>query len=496
MGNKEGKMEGEEGQFVASPQQSRGQPSLNPSSSKGSRSSLQQATTDPGGAAPTAIPEVAFDAAPVINYQSPNDRPLSVLPITSEDEAANNKPYKDTTKLTVDDFELLRVIGRGSFGKVMLVRKKGGSGTYAMKVLKKAQLVKRKQVAHTRTERRVLEDIDNPFIVALRYAFQTDEKLYMVLDYFPGGELFFHLKNGGRFSEERARFYAAEIAIALQCLHDNQIVYRDLKPENVLLDELGHIRLTDFGLSKENVSLTKFTQTFCGTPEYLAPEVVCGQPYGTPVDWWSLGTLLFEMLTGLPPFYDQNLQSMYEKIVKGKIAFPPYLSEAAKQVLLAFLERDSRKRLGCRGHGIEELKVHPFFHGIDWEALRQKQLTPPFKPSVVDASTDTKNIDEEFTKETPKDTPVVPSTLRSRVQFEDFTYDSSKGKKNALAGSPDDADAVYLGEADYGASRHRGLSAQFGRIGLDEQQQQQQRPAQPAKGLLGAKLAELGKVGQ
>ena len=218
-----------------------------------------------------------------------------------------------TQKMTVDDFELLNVVGKGSFGKVMQVRKKDTGEIFAMKTLKKSVLVKRKHVEHTQTEREILQQIDHPFIVSLRYAFQTKDKLYMILDYFNGGELFFHLRNGGAFGEERAKFYAAEIACALSCLHDNNYIYRDLKPENILLDSDGHIRLTDFGLSKDGISDNSITHTFCGTPEYLAPEIIKNDGYGKTVDWWSLGTLLYEMINGLPPFYDENLHYMYEK---------------------------------------------------------------------------------------------------------------------------------------------------------------------------------------
>ena len=176
---------------------------------------------------------------------------------------------KMTAKLSVDDFELLSVVGKGSFGKVMQVRKKDTNKIYAMKVLKKAQILARKQIAHTHTERKVLEEIDHPFVVSLRFAFQTEDKLYMVLDYFTGGELFYHLKNQGKFVEDRVRLYAAEIILALECLHKNNIIYRDLKPENILLDDSGHLRLTDFGLSKESIEGERLAHTFCGTPEYL-----------------------------------------------------------------------------------------------------------------------------------------------------------------------------------------------------------------------------------
>ena len=326
----------------------------------------------------------------------------------------------------MDDFDLLKVIGKGSFGKVMQVRKKDNGKIYAMKVLKKEQLVARKQVAHTKTERKVLEEIHSPFIVSLRYAFQTENKLYMILDYFTGGELFFHLKSEGRFTEERAKFYGAEIILAIEILHQNTIAYRDLKPENVLLDTDGHVRLTDFGLSKEGITRTQLTQTFCGTPEYLAPEVVQGQPYGLPVDWWSLGTILYEMLTGLPPFYNQNLHLMYEKIVRARVNYPPYLSHASKSLLAALLERDPEKRLGT-ANDAEEVKQHPFFASIDWVKLKARQLPAPFVPSNTEGKSDTSNVDEEFTRETPRDTPIIVSNLRpgsggAVVSFPGFTY--------------------------------------------------------------------------
>jgi len=339
---------------------------------------------------------------------------------TVEALAARELGASISQKLTIDDFELLKVIGKGSFGKVMQVRKKDSGKIYAMKVLKKQQLVARKQVDHTKTERKVLEEIDNPFIVSLRFAFQNETKLYMVLDFFTGGELFFHLKNAGRFSEQLAKFYAAEITLALECLHSNAIVYRDLKPENVLLDEDGHVKLTDFGLSKESISGKVLTHTFCGTPEYLAPEVIHGGGYGTPVDWWSLGTLLYEMLTGLPPFYNQNLHVMYEKIIRAKLHFPSYLSPNAKAILKTLLDRNPKTRLGT-AKGAAEVKKHPFFESINWDKLSKKEVTPPFIPSTT-GKLDTQNVDEEFKKEMPKDTPVVPSTLASKAQFPDFTY--------------------------------------------------------------------------
>merc|ERR1719251_721639 len=287
-------------------------------------------------------------------------------------------------KLTINDFTFLKVVGKGSFGKVMQVRKNDDGKIYALKVLKKKELVKRKQVVHTQTERRVLAGVDNPFIVSLRYSFQSDAKLYMVLDFFYGGELFFHLKNEGRFSQKRSKFYSGEICLALKCLHSAGIIYRDLKPENVLLDSDGHIKITDFGLSKDSLKGDMITHTFCGTPEYLAPEVLQQQGHGKAVDWWSFGTLLYEMMTGLPPFYNQNLNVMYEKILHAPIPMPKYLSKEARSLFLGLLERDPRRRLGSSKEDASEIKEHVFFKGLDWIMLLAKQIEPPHKPRVLE----------------------------------------------------------------------------------------------------------------
>eukprot|EP01118_Nematostelium_gracile_P014786 TRINITY_DN5840_c0_g1_i1.p1 TRINITY_DN5840_c0_g1~~TRINITY_DN5840_c0_g1_i1.p1 ORF type:complete len:347 (-),score=82.70 TRINITY_DN5840_c0_g1_i1:720-1760(-) len=205
--------------------------------------------------------------------------------------------------ITVDDFKPIRVVGKGTFAKVMMVQKKDTNRLYAMKIIKKDAVFKHNAVKHTMAERNILRRINNPFIVSLKYSFQTQDKLYMILDYINGGELFYHLSDAGRFDEERARFYAAEIVHALGYLHSMSIVYRDLKPENLLLDMNGHICLTDFGLCKEDLGYGKITHTFCGSPEYLAPEIFLGKGYDKSVDWWALGTLLYEMLSGLPPFF-------------------------------------------------------------------------------------------------------------------------------------------------------------------------------------------------
>eukprot|EP01126_Amoeba_proteus_P060993 TRINITY_DN813_c0_g2_i2.p1 TRINITY_DN813_c0_g2~~TRINITY_DN813_c0_g2_i2.p1 ORF type:complete len:303 (+),score=58.06 TRINITY_DN813_c0_g2_i2:450-1358(+) len=249
----------------------------------------------------------------------------------------------------------------------MQVREKGTNNIYAMKVMRKENIIAKNQVTHTKDEKSVLQKIKHPFIVNLHYAFQTPEKLYMILDYVNGGELFFHLKKSGRFSENRVRLYAAEISSALIHLHSNGIVYRDLKPENLLLDAQGHIVITDFGLSKE-IKSEHGTHTFCGTPEYLAPEVLTGEGHSFPVDWWSLGTLIYEMLTGLPPFYSEVTSEMYQKIVSGDLVFPQDMSDDICDLLSGLLDRDPDERMGG-----EEVMDHPWFECIDWELLDQKK---------------------------------------------------------------------------------------------------------------------------
>ncbi|KYQ91663.1 protein kinase 2 [Tieghemostelium lacteum] len=330
---------------------------------------------------------------------------------------------KNKQTVTKDDFELLTVIGKGSFGKVMQVKKRDDGKIYAMKVLRKDAIIARKQVNHTKSEKTILQAISHPFIVNLHFAFQTRDKLYMVLDFVNGGELFFHLKREGRFSEPRVKIYAAEIVSALDHLHRQDIVYRDLKPENILLDSDGHICITDFGLSKK-IETTDGTFTFCGTPEYLAPEVLNGHGHGCAVDWWSLGTLLYEMLTGLPPFYSQNVSMMYQKILNGELKIPSYISADAKSLLEGLLTREVDKRLGSRGGGAE-VKSHPWFKTIDWEKLDRKEVEVHFKPKVKSGN-DISQIDTVFTQERPVDSVVEGSALGDAVNkdnsFEGFTY--------------------------------------------------------------------------
>ena len=269
-----------------------------------------------------------------------------------------------------------------------------------MKVLSKKVIVQKKEVAHTLGERNILVRTamaDSAFIVGLKFSFQTPTDLYLVTDYMSGGELFWHLQKEGRFNEGRAKFYIAELILALQHLHQHDIVYRDLKPENILLDANGHIALCDFGLSKANLTKNDTTNTFCGTTEYLAPEVLLDeQGYTTMVDFWSLGVLVFEMCCGWSPFYAEDTQQMYKNIAFGKVRFPrDALSTEGRNFVKGLLNRNPRHRLGATNDA-EELKAHPFFADIEWEALARKKVVPPFKPKLKSVL-DTSNFDPEFT---------------------------------------------------------------------------------------------------
>jgi serum/glucocorticoid-regulated kinase 2 len=281
-------------------------------------------------------------------------------------------------------YPLLRVLGKGSFGKVVLVRKRSGAecgGLFAMKILRKAHLVKRRQIERTKTERQVLAVADHPFIMKLHFAFQSSDKLYLVLDYCPGGELFFHLSRYRRFPERVARFYTAELVLAIDHLHSKGIIYRDLKPENVLLDADGHVKLGDFGLAKDGITHPcRGATSMCGTPEYMSPEVLQQQGHGFCVDYWGLGMLVYEMMTGLPPWYTTDRSKLFRKLKSAPLEVPSYFSPASTDCVKSLLLRDQYKRLGA--HGVAEVKAHPFFQEppLNFDMLMQKRIEAPIRP--------------------------------------------------------------------------------------------------------------------
>ncbi|KAF8708978.1 Protein kinase C terminal domain, partial [Rhizoctonia solani] len=354
-----------------------------------------------------------LEMKPVLKHEHTVDqwiklRPRESEPVTGEIRVQiTYEQFQTRRALTPRDFEFLKLIGRGTFGRVFQVRKKDTKRIYAMKVLSKKEIVAKKEVAHTIGERKILQrSLESPFLVGLKFSFQTDTELYLVTDFKSGGELFWHLQRETRFSEERARFYIAELVLALEHLHKYDIVYRDLKPENILLDATGHVALCDFGLSKPDLPSGQLTNTFCGTTEYLAPEVLLDDHgYSKLVDFWSLGVLLFEMCCGWSPFYAEDTQQMYKNICFGKIRFPRgVIGEDGKQFVKGLLNRNPKHRLGAH-RDAEELKEHPFFKNIDWVALAQKQVPPPFKPSV-ESDESTACFDPEFTSADLKETGV------------------------------------------------------------------------------------------
>ncbi|XP_058979730.1 atypical protein kinase C-like isoform X1 [Musca domestica] len=337
-------------------------------------------------------------------------------------------------QFSLDDFELIRVIGRGSYAKVLMVELKKTRRIYAMKVIKKALVTDDEDIDWVQTEKHVFETASNhPFLVGLHSCFQTPSRLFFVIEFVRGGDLMYHMQRQRRLPEEHARFYAAEISLALNFLHEKGIIYRDLKLDNVLLDHEGHIKLTDYGMCKEGIRPGDTTSTFCGTPNYIAPEILRGEDYGFSVDWWALGVLLYEMLAGRSPFDiagasenpDQNTEDyLFQVILEKTIRIPRSLSVKAASVLKGFLNKNPADRLGChRETAFMDIKNHPFFKVIDWEMLAYKQVTPPFKPRL-DSDRDLANFPPEFTGEavqlTPDDDRVIDNIDQS--EFEGFEY--------------------------------------------------------------------------
>ncbi|SPQ18317.1 7bd7514d-69f3-4cc1-ab38-dad2b3a67aa3 [Thermothielavioides terrestris] len=318
---------------------------------------------------------------------------------------ANGRATEDTVrpprKMTAADFEPIRCLGKGTYGTVLLVKQRSTGRLYAQKQFKKASLVVHKKlVEQTKTERQILESVNrHPFVVKLYYAFQDQEKLYLILEYGQGGELFTHLSTERMFSEETAAFYMAEMVLALSHLHDNLgVVYRDLKPENCLLDAQGHLLLTDFGLSKVAVDDADACNSMLGTVEYMAPEVILGKKYGKAVDWWSLGALGVDLMTGHPPFRGPNNAKIQDNIVRQKLSLPFFLSPDAKDLLTRLLRKDPTKRLGYNmPKDLTTIKKHRFFRKIDWKSLAARELEPPIRPLITDPEL-AENFSPEFTE--------------------------------------------------------------------------------------------------
>ncbi|KAF0305545.1 cAMP-dependent protein kinase catalytic subunit [Amphibalanus amphitrite] len=323
-------------------------------------------------------------------------------------------PSKNTAAL--EDFDLLKTLGTGSFGRVMLVQHKAGKDYFAMKILDKQKVVRLKQVEHTLNEKRILQAISFPFLVSLQYHFKDNKNLYIILPYVSGGEMFFHLrrlraatKRG--FHESHSRFYAAQIVLAFEYLHYLDLIYRDLKPENLLIDSQGYIKVTDFGFAKR---VKGRTWTLCGTPEYLAPEIILSKGYNKAVDWWAMGVLIYEMAAGYPPFFaDQPIQ-IYERIVAGKVRYPSHFSSELKDLLRNLLQVDLTKRYGNLKNGVNDIKGHKWFATTDWIAVYQKKVEAPFIPKCKGPG-DTSNFDDY-----EEERLHVSSTEKCAKEFADF----------------------------------------------------------------------------
>ncbi|KAL2509793.1 Serine/threonine-protein kinase AtPK2/AtPK19 [Forsythia ovata] len=318
----------------------------------------------------------------------------------------------------LEDFEVLKVVGQGAFGKVYQVRKKGTSEIYAMKVMRKDKVMEKNHVEYMKAERDILTQIDHPFIVQLRCSFQTKYRLYLVLDFINGGHLFFQLYHHGLF-RNLARIYTAEIVSAVSHLHANGIMHRDLKPENILLDADGHAILTDFGLAKQLEENTR-SNSLCGTVEYMSPEIILGKGHDKAADWWSVGILLFEMLTGKPPFIGGNRDKIQQKIIKDKIKLPTFLSSEAHSLLKGLLQKEPSRRLGGGAKGSDEIKGHKWFKSINWKSLESRGMQPSFRPEVAGKHC-IANFDKHYTVMPLSDSPVSSPKVDGSL-FQGFTY--------------------------------------------------------------------------
>ena len=313
--------------------------------------------------------------------------------------------------MKLSDYEIGETLGTGSFGRVRISKNKKTNEYVAMKIMKKVEILKSKQADHIANEIKILSMIDHPFVIKFDGFTQDEKYLYLALELINGGELFTYLRGVGRFPVDQARVYIAQIISIFEYLHSKNIIYRDLKPENILIHKSGYLKLTDFGFAK---IVEGRTYTLCGTPEYLAPEIILNKGHGKPVDWWTCGILLYEMIAGIDPFSDDDPMMVYQKILKGKIKFPSGFDSNAKSLVKHLLESDLTKRYGNLKGGVKDIKGHRFFKELSWEKLINMELTPPYIPKVKSAS-DISN----FSSYPDSDTP-CPSIKKSEDPFLDW----------------------------------------------------------------------------
>lgn len=318
---------------------------------------------------------------------------------------------------TLSDFDVKETLGTGSFGRVRLVRQKTTGNVFALKILSKSLILKTKQLEHIIAEKEILTSIQHPFIVQLYGTMQDETAIYLILEYVIGGEFFTHLRQANRFPNDTAVFYAAEVVATFDHLHRRNIIYRDLKPENLLIDSEGQLKITDFGFAKR-IDPTAKTWTLCGTPEYLAPEIILNKGHGKAVDWWALGILIYEMLVGYPPFNNEDRMQLYQDILQGRIEFPSHVSSRAKDLIKKLLTSDLTRRLGNLRNGARDIKRHPWFRGVDWTALQERRVKAPMVPRAQ-ADDDTSYFDE-YPEDEDDDDLFAPVDAKDQKLFKEF----------------------------------------------------------------------------